>query len=122
MYAEGIEWTEENFNCTRDDLNLWRRDTLVQKKQCEKLQKKLQEDEKSRSDIYSKNLKSRQLPDVKEENWSRFLSLWKVECENYPTEAQKLSVLRSRLVIPTDKASTESMSKLEDVLSFLYSR
>ena len=122
MYEEGIEWTEENFNCTRDDLNLWRRDTLVQKKQCEKLQKKLQEDEKSRSDIYSKNLKSRQLPDVKEENWSRFLSLWKVECENYPTEAQKLSVLRSRLVIPTDKASTESMSKLEDVLSFLYSR
>ena len=118
MYAEGIEWTEENFNCTRDDLNLWRRDTLVQKKQCEKLQ----EDEKSRSDIYSKNLKSRQLPDVKEENWPRFLSLWKVECENYPTEAQKLSVLRSRLVIPTDKASTESMSKLEDVLSFLYSR
>jgi hypothetical protein len=97
MYEEGIEWTEENFNCTR-------------------------EDEKSRSDIYSKKLKSRQLPDVKEENWSCFLSLWKVECENYPTEAQKLSVLRSRLVILSDKASTESMSKLEDVLSFLYSR
>jgi hypothetical protein len=73
-------------------------------------------------EIYIKNLKSRKLPEIKEETWSRFLSLWKSEESNYQTEAQKLSVLRDRMTVPSDKSSTESMESLEDVLTFLYNR
>ena len=122
MYESAIPWTIENFGCSRETLNQWRIDTLIRKKKVEKHQKKIAEDEKSRTEIYIKNLKSRKLPEIKEENWSRFLSLWKSEESNYQTEAQKLSVLRDRMTVPSDKSSTESMESLEDVLTFLYNR
>jgi hypothetical protein len=109
MYESAIPWTIENFGCTRETLNQWRIDTLIRKKKVEKHQKKIAEDEKSRAEIYIKNLKSRKLPEIKEETWSRFLSLWKSEETNYQTEAQKLSVLRDRMTVPSDKSSTESM-------------
>jgi hypothetical protein len=122
MYESAIPWTTENFGCSRETLNQWRINTLCIKKKVEKHKKKVAEDEKSRTEIYLKNLKSRKLPEIKEENWSWFLSLWKSGESNYQTEAKKLSVLRDRMTAPSDKSSTESMESLEDVLTFLYNR
>ena len=122
MYESSIPWTAANFGCTRESLNQWRIDALMKKKKIEKDLKKQAEDEKSKSEIYIKNLKSRKLPEIKQENWSRFLALWKTEQENYQTEAQKLSIIRDRMVVPSDKSSTESMESLESILTFLYNR
>jgi hypothetical protein len=122
MYESSIPWTLANFGCTSETLNQWRIDALVKKKKIEKELKKQAEDEKSKSEIYIKNLKSRKLPEIEQENWSRFLSLWKTEQDNYQTEAQKLSIIRDRMVVPSDKSSTESMETLESILTYLYNR
>ena len=122
MYESSIPWTPEHFGCTRESLNQWKIEALTKKKKIEKDLKKMAEDEKSKSEIYIKNLKSRKLPEIKQENWSRFLALWKTEQDNYQTEAQKLSIIRDRMVVPSDKSSTESMESLEAILTFLYNR
>lgn len=36
-------------------------------------------------------------PDISVESWARFISLWKSEESNYPTDTGKLAVLRQRL-------------------------
>ena len=64
MYELSVEWNVENFGVTRESLGDWRRQALVYKKTAEKKQKKLQEDEKAKKEIYSKNLKSLKLPNI----------------------------------------------------------
>ena len=122
MNEASIPWTEPNFGCTREVLNDWRIIALKKKKSLEKEIKRLAEEEKSKNEIYAKNLKPRKLPEINAANWSRFLSLWKTEADSYPTENQKLSVIRDRMSVASDKTSTEGMESLESILTFLYNR
>ena len=122
MYEMSVEWTEANFGVTRERLGEWRMRALVFKKTVEKKQKKLQEDDKAKNEIYSKNLKSRKLPNITEATWSKFIALWKTEEGNYFTQEAKLSVIRDRLENQTDKSCTEAMSTLEEVMSYLFKR
>ena len=115
-----VEWNVANFGVTREQLGEWRKRALVFKKTAEKKQKKLQEDEKAKNEIYSKNLKSRKLPNITEATWS--IALWKTEEGNYSTQEAKLSVIRDRLENQTDKSCTEAMSTLEEVMSYLFKR
>lgn len=56
-------------------------------------------------------------PDISVESWARFLSLWKSEEWNYPTDTGKLAVLSQRSSDKTDKLATESMSNLSDFMA-----
>ena len=78
-------------------MSLWRQKIAAKKKKIQDELKKACKEEEVKQELYNKNIKTKTLPDISVESWARFLSLWKSEESNYPTDTGKLAVLKQRL-------------------------
>ena len=74
------------------------------------------------AELYQRNIKTKALPDITENTWARFWSIWTSESLNYQTDHQKISVIRAKLVDGTECSITEPMTSLTEILAHLFQR
>ena len=121
IQQDGIKWSLDNFGCTRETLNSWRKQMSKLKDTFEKKEKQEQDLEKKIQENYEKNVKTQKLPKVTIENWREFLLRYRAEHMYYMGDHAKLAVIKDSLVSQEDidmakrfQDPTRVMQYLED--------
>ena len=110
LYAQGFEYTIPTMGVDRAQISLWKQNLLKCKKSIETSLKTKQKRLDATAELYQRNIKTKALPDITENTWARFWSIWTSESLNYQTDQQKISVIRAKLVDSTDRSIIEPMT------------
>ena len=108
----GVLFNKSTLGVDREEFSDWRLTVLTKYTAMKKSRQEQEDIEKSLTETYQRGTKIRKIPDITQPTWARFLFIWKTESLHYSTDLQRLGVLRSHLVDPVDKSSTEHMLSL----------
>ena len=122
LYAQGFDFSTPVIETDKATISLWKQDLLNCKKNIGYYLKSTQKRIDATNDFYQTKICTKALPEIIDDNWAPFWSIWTTESLNYQTEHEKISVICGRLVDITDKNITEPMSTLADILAHLFQR
>ena len=115
----GIPWTVENYGCSREELEEWRRFSI---KLLQDLTEKKKRDDLESTTIveaYRANVKLKKLPMIKKGTWAEWYTRWNSESKFIKDEWSRLKTIQGCISEEEDIQAGKQLTTTEALLSYL---
>jgi len=122
MADYGVPFTKDDVGTDRLEMDQWRNDIMLSFTSIKKAREEKEEIEKAQTEAYQKATKTRRLPQITQDDWGKFLYIWRSESLLYASDQIRLNVIRTLLNDQVDKSATEHYTDLPQMMGYLYRR
>ena len=100
----------------------WRQYSLTLYQTLAETKKKEDLEESKILEAYQSNIKVKRMPGINRSTWTDWLSRWRLEMKNIPSEFNRFRMVQNSLTDPDDAAQCKKLLTSDQILGYLYNK